>query len=91
MPTFELPFAPPLRNFPEPAVPDGLGRRMLLHNARWFTRIRWVISLLFVAVGLAGLLFPDIISRCGFETPRMWPWIMAAILAGSNTLFCLSY
>lgn len=68
----------------------GLTSAVLLHNARWFTHVRWIVVLVFVLVGLTGNLIPDILANFGIIAPVSWPWILAGILASANLFFCYS-
>ena len=37
----------------------GMGGDLLLHDARWFTRIRWVVVLVLLGIGGFGLVWPE--------------------------------
>ncbi len=70
---------------PRPAGADGLTSAVLLHNARWFTRIRWSVVAVLTGFGAAGILFdPDLLMRFGLLPPGLWPLTMAIILTLLN-------
>jgi signal transduction histidine kinase len=75
---------------PDDAVPrhgavGGLTRPILLQNARWFTRIRWlVIAILAGFGGGSFLLCPSLLESFGFSRPGLWPLILAGLLALLN-------
>jgi len=54
MGTFELLASREGPGVREPSEPEGLGSAVLLHNARWFTKVRWIVVSVFVVTGLAG-------------------------------------
>ncbi len=64
---------------------SGLTGPILLKNASWFTRIRWiVIALLAVFGGASYLLHPFLLERLGFPPPGRWPIILAGLLVLLN-------
>jgi len=68
--------------------PDGLTGVVLLNNARWFTRIRWIVAAGLGGFGLAGfLLEPDFVRRFGFLPPDLWPLRLAGLLILLNLGF----
>ncbi len=64
----------------------GMGVELLLHDACWFTRIRWVVVLVLFGMGVLGELWPEsIAARLGVVQPRCcWPFILAGLLAFLN-------
>lgn len=63
----------------------GLTGEVLLHNARWFIRIRWIVVALLALSGVAGILLePEILERFGLRSPGQWPLYLAGILAALN-------
>ena len=87
MGTFEL---IPSREGPvvrEPSEQEGLGSAVLLHNARWFTKVRWIVVSVFLAMGLAGHLIPGMMRNLGVVPPTRWPFILAGVIALANVLF----
>src|SRR5665647_976666 len=86
MNSFRLdPEPPPDEAAPQPGGSDGLTGTILLHNARWFTRIRWIAVAGLTGFGAAGLfLDPDLLGRFGLLPPGLWPLSLAGILALLN-------
>jgi len=76
----------------QPPGEKGLGSVVLLHNAQWFTRVRWMVASIFLVVGAAGMLLPDFLNRLGITVPSTALFILAAILLIANVVFhLLSY
>ena len=69
----------------------GLEARDLLRNARWFTRIRWSVVLLFLAGGLLGALLPESLAAIGLNLPAFELSSMALFLAALNLLYLRSH
>ena len=89
MGTFELIAAseePGTIGFPEQ---EGLGNDVLLHNARWFTKLRWIAVSAVILAGLAGRFAPALFRGIGLIPPVGWPWILAAVLIAANCLFTI--
>ena len=64
---------------------NGLSGAVLLLNARWFIRIRWIVVILLAGFGVAGaLLDPQFLGRFGFLPPGWWPLCLAGTLALLN-------
>ncbi len=86
MGTFRLDALPLVdMNTPLPAGVDGLTGTVLLHNARWFTRIRWIVVVVLAGVGMAGgVLDSGFLRRFGFLPPGLWPFGLAGALALLN-------
>jgi len=66
----------------------GMGADLLLHDARWFTRIRWAVVLALTGIGLLGVFWPSAWTE-GFGVllpPCCWPFVLAAILACLNVV-----
>ena len=66
-----------------------LGSTVLLHNARWFIRVRWIVVTIFVLTGLAGNLASGVLTRLGIVPPLKWPWILSAVLILTNIFFSM--
>ncbi|HUT34739.1 MAG TPA: HAMP domain-containing sensor histidine kinase [Planctomycetota bacterium] len=66
---------------PSPELPEGI----LLRNALWFCRLRWLVLGLFAGFGLLGLA-PGLLARAGLRPPGAWPFIAAAVLLAANVL-----
>ena len=87
MGTFELIASREGLGVREPSERKGLGSAVLLHNARWFTQVRWIVVSVFVVTGLAGNLVPGTIRSLGLIPPTRWPWILAGAIALANIFF----
>lgn len=68
---------------------DGLGSAVLVHNVRWFIRVRWVIVAVMLLAGAVSRLLPSLVTLVGLATPCSWTWMLAAVLALANVLFWL--
>jgi signal transduction histidine kinase len=66
---------------PSPELPEGI----LLRNALWFCRLRWLVIALFAGFGLLGLA-PGPLARVGLRPPGAWPFIAATVLLAANVL-----
>lgn len=65
------------------SLPQGL----LIGNALWFVRLRWVaVSLLLVFGGL-GLFASERFASLGLRPPHVWPLVIAGILGVANLAF----
>ena len=87
MKNLELNFDPehPVR----PGAPhmEGLGGDILLKNARWFIRIRWVVVAVLFAFGALVHWSPDSLAKLSLGPVTGWPWALAAGLAALNLVF----
>ena len=86
MGTFRLETGPPQAAFPLPSGWEGLGGSVLLHNARWFTQIRWAVVALIAVFGAVAAWAPGLLNAVGIVPPSLWPWVLAATLATINLL-----
>ncbi len=86
MGTFRLEAGMPHGPAPQPSGWDGLEGSVLLDNARWFTQIRWAVVAALALFGLGASVWPEALRLVGLEAPRMWPWVLAALLAAVNVL-----
>ena len=72
------------------AAPDAssasLPENMLLENARWFCRLRWLVVAILVGFGACGL-FPELLRSIGLRPPSLWPFAVAFVLALGNLAF----
>lgn len=68
---------------------DGLGSAVLVHNVRWFIRVRWVIVAVMLLAGAISRLLPSLVTLVGLAPPCSWTWMLAAVLALANVLFWL--
>jgi signal transduction histidine kinase len=89
MNTFELKPPEIELEIPEPAGKKGLGSAVLLRNALWFTRVRWIVVVIFLVTGLAGRLFPAGLATLHIALPATGLWILAAVLTAANLIFRL--
>ena len=62
---------------------------MLVHNARWFIRVRWVAVAALILAGLVSKFAPFLITSFGLIPPHRWPLLLAAVLAAANVSFAL--
>ena len=68
-----------------PAGAVGVTSTVLLNNARWFPRIRWIVVAVLVGFGAAGhLIDPATLQRFELRPPGLWPWGLAGILTIVN-------
>lgn len=68
-----------------PAEVGGLTSTVLLQNALWFTRIRWIAVGVLGAFGAAGMLLgAATLAPFGVNAPGLWPFWLTGILAGLN-------
>ncbi len=65
------------RSLPEP---------LLIRNALWFCRVRWLVIATLVCYGVLGL-FPRSIGYFEIRSPGTWPFVMAGILTLFNLVF----
>jgi len=68
---------------------QGLGNDVLIHNARWFTKLRWIAVSAIMLAGLAGRFAPSLFRGVGLIPPAGWPWILAAVLVAANCFFTI--
>lgn len=65
----------------------GLGDSALLHNLRWFMDVRWVLTAFLLLFGIACDHATALIQHFDLVLPIRWPYILAGLLATSNTAF----
>lgn len=90
MGTFEL---VPTKEEDAIQIPSGqerLGSAVLLHNALWFTQVRWIVVIVFILLGFMGLFLSDMFERNGIVPPSIWPWVLAGILILANVPLSIS-
>ena len=71
----------------EPAGQKGLGSAVLLRNAQWFTKVRWIVIAVFALAGLIGRIFLIGLARLGLALPSQELWVLASILTPTNLIF----
>jgi len=59
---------------------------LLVQNALWFCRFRWLVIATLVGYGAVGLV-PGLTVRFGIRPPGAWPFAIAGILTLSNAVF----
>jgi len=65
---------------------DSLPEGLLVENARWFCRLRWIIIALLILFGVMGLSW-DLFRSLELRQPGAWPFVIAGILALGNAGF----
>jgi len=60
---------------------------VLLFNAHWFIKVRWIIVIVFVCAGLFSCLTSGLIRSLGFVPAVRWPYVFAVVLSAVNLLF----
>jgi len=68
---------------------DALSDVILLQNALWFIRIRWVVIATFGFSGLLAHVHPRFFALWGLHPPLTWPLVLAALLAVANVFYRL--
>lgn len=79
----------------EPSMDDqgkgaarNLPTSLLVQNALWFCRFRWLVIAIFIGYGLIGLI-PGLVEHFGLRCPGTWPFGIAALLTLGNIAFLL--
>ena len=83
---YELPLPEGLSVDAEIKSEKPLSEPLLVQNALWFCRFRWLVITILVSYGVLGL-FPGVINYFGIRTPGAWPFVTAGILILSNITF----
>jgi signal transduction histidine kinase len=65
-----------------------LPESMLVQNALWFCRVRWLVIATLVSYGILGL-FPVSVGYFGIRPPGSWPFVTAGVLILYNLAFLL--
>ncbi len=63
---------------------ESLGGTVLLSNARWFTRVRWIAVVVFLCTAAIFQFFPDFGRKIAVAPPGPQFWILAGYLACAN-------
>ncbi len=63
-----------------------LPESLLVQNALWFCRIRWLVIATVVSYGILGL-FPRLVDYFGTRPPGAWPFAIAVVLTFCNLAF----
>ena len=69
-------------------MPSSLPEPLLIENAQWFCRLRWLVVAAFGAFWCLGS-FTSVIRDMGLRPGGWWPLAMGAILAAGNAAFSL--
>jgi len=77
----ELPVDAEIKGSERP-LPESL----LMRNALWFCRVRWLVIATLVCYGVLGL-FPRSIDYFQIRSPGTWPFVIAGILTFFNLVF----
>jgi len=84
---YELPLVRAAASAPGlPAVGPSLPASLLLKNALWFCRLRWIVVAILGTLGVLGLV-PGACSRLGLLPVYDWPLVAAGVLALGNLGF----
>lgn len=65
---------------------ESLPESLLMRNALWFCRVRWLVIATLVCYGVLGL-FPRSVDYFEIRSPGTWPFVMAGILTLFNLVF----
>ena len=65
-----------------------LPESMLVQNALWFCRVRWLVIATLVSYGILGK-FPVSVGYFGIRPPGAWPFVTAGVLILYNLAFLL--
>jgi two-component system, OmpR family, phosphate regulon sensor histidine kinase PhoR len=89
MNSYELPVSREEYGLGQAYDSEEMADAVLLSNAYWFTKIRWLVISSFVITGLASSLAPQLFVSAGLLPPGLWPWIFAGDLFLANIIFLL--
>ena len=89
MASLVLTAAPQMEDRDQRPLHDGLGSAVLVHNVRWFIRVRWVVVAVFVLAGAIAAVMPGLVTMLGLVPPYDWTWQLAGVLAAANVCFGL--
>lgn len=84
LPLLQVPAVEEQTKGPERPLPEPL----LVQNALWFCRFRWLMVATLVCYGAAGLV-PGFTLRLGIRPSGAWPFAMAGVLTLNNCVFLL--
>lgn len=89
MATYDLPLSAAGRPPAHAAGSEAFGylpESLLVGNAVWFCRLRWLVIGILTAFGLLNLV-PGLFLRIGLRPQPVWPFVVAAILSVANLGF----
>lgn len=72
-----------------PSEVEQFGGIVLLSNARWFTKVRWIVISVFIIIGLIGSLLPVGVRSMGLNIPSFWFFYLAGFMIAVNIIFIL--
>jgi signal transduction histidine kinase len=81
-----LPQDAPVDNAEVKGSERPLSESLLVQNAIWFCRFRWLVIATLASYGMLNL-FPGLMDHFGVRAPGPWPFITAGILVLSNLTF----
>ena len=87
MSTFQLSSLMEDQGLSAAAEQEHLGSALLLHNARWFMKVRWIVVSVFIAAGLAGTFTLGRLKTIGIVPPNLGLFILAATMVVVNAIF----
>jgi signal transduction histidine kinase len=85
MATFELELSENLE--PLGDAGGGLGSALLVDNARWFIRVRWIVVAVFAVAGVFFFWLRTPLASIGISLSSVALFVLAAVLAVANLLF----
>jgi len=68
---------------------EQFGGIVLLSNARWFTKVRWIVISVFILIGLVGSLIPVRVRSMGLNIPYFGLFYLAGVMIAANIIFIL--
>ncbi len=61
---------------------------ILVENALWFCRFRWLVIATLIGYGIVGLI-PGLLGSLGLRSPGTWPFAIAALLVIANITYLM--
>ena len=86
MATYELPLTTPSPSRPVRAGAGSLPENLLIRNALWFCRLRWLVVVSLAVFGVLALV-PGAIGWANLKGHSTWPLAAAAVLGVTNLGF----
>lgn len=65
-----------------------LPESILVQNAVWFCRFRWLVIATLLGYGMVGLI-PGLLGKFGLRSPGTWPFAIAGLLVGANLTYLM--
>ncbi len=91
--TYELPLPgqqEAAREQAEPEPHDSLPGTLLVRNIQWICWLRWLVTAVLVAIGVAAWV-PALAGWLNMREQIIWPFVLAGILTVENTAFLIHY